>query len=53
VEGVMKVLNASFQIGFLFAAVISLIEILRELQRVKNRSHAPVAAGSAPARGAR
>jgi hypothetical protein len=51
VEGVVKVINASFQIGFLFAAVISLIEILRELQRVKSRSQAPVVA--APARRAR
>ena len=51
VKGVVDLINVSCQIGFFVAAIISLVEVFRELHRLKARSQASVAADSAPARG--
>jgi len=50
-KDIVDLINMGCQIGFSVAAIMSVIEILRELLRLRARSQVPVAADSAPAGG--
>jgi hypothetical protein len=50
-KDIVDLINMGCQIGFFVAAIMSVIEILRELLRLRARSQVPVAADSAPAGG--
>lgn len=48
VEHVVEIINASFQVGFIIAALITVVEIVRELRRLKNRHHGILENSNAP-----
>jgi hypothetical protein len=50
---VVDIINASCAIGLLFAAMLNLVEFVRELRLLNGRRHAPAPRDSAHARGAR
>jgi hypothetical protein len=53
VNRVIEIINASFAIGLLFTAIMSLVEFVRELRLLHVRRHAPAPTVSAHARGTR
>ena len=53
VERLVEIVNASCQIGFLIAAVVSLVGIIRELYRINAGRQAPIPSTSGHAPGAR
>jgi hypothetical protein len=53
VNGVIDIINASCAIGLLFTAIVSLVELLRELRRLNARRRASSPADSVHAPGTR
>jgi hypothetical protein len=52
-DRVVEIVNVSFQIGFVVAAVITVVEIVRTLRRLKQRRGTPLSSDSATARAGR
>ncbi len=53
VDRVVDIVNVSFQIGFVLAVVITVVEIVRALRRLNHRRGAPLSSDSAAARAER
>jgi hypothetical protein len=49
VDGIVRIINASFQIGFAIAAFIAAFEIVMALRRLKHRRGTPLSSGSTAA----
>jgi hypothetical protein len=49
VDGVVRIINASFQIGFAIAAFIAAFDIVMALRRLKQRRGTPLSSGSTAA----